>query len=68
MKFEVLMVVTKKITVLSDVMPCSIVDIYCHFGEKGEMETAHSIKTSVNFYQTTQHLISEVHVADCCHC
>jgi hypothetical protein len=67
MKFEVIVVVTMKNTVLPDVMLCSLVDIYCHFGGTGKIEAAHSIKTSVNFYQTTQHLISEVH-SDCCHC
>jgi hypothetical protein len=60
------MVETMKTTVLSDVLPCSLVDVYYHFGGTGEMEAAYSIKTTVHFYQTTKHFISDVHVTDCC--
>jgi hypothetical protein len=53
-RYKVLRVVTMKITVFWDLLPCNPVDIYqCLWEATLKMETEHSSKTSVNFYQTT---------------
>jgi hypothetical protein len=67
MEFQVLTVVSMKITVFWDVAPCSLVEVYryfrgaCCLHHQGAliMEAAIKSEKSVNFYQTAWRNIPE---------